>query len=160
MLRSSQLLIPKFVAILLLSEEGIDLAIAKIKFEIFPFSPSSHPRDPETAILGGRKEGAVPAPLSVGNNVGPSGGPVMTCESWEAVKLSLNGFLVSPLLPYAPGGLCGSVPCIPLLEKGVKCKGHYCYLFKVSEILLCTKVLCWGHEAQPGHRNTPVKHQC
>ena len=81
MLRSSQLLIPKFVAILLLSEEGIDLAIAKIKFEIFPFSPSSHPRDPETAIWGGRKEGAVPAPLSVGNNVGPSGGPVMTCES-------------------------------------------------------------------------------
>ena len=48
MFRPSQLLFPKLLAILLLSEEGIDLALVKIRFEILPFSPSPHPRDLET----------------------------------------------------------------------------------------------------------------
>ena len=47
-----------------------------------------------------------------------------------AIELSLNGFSGSPLLPCAPGSLHGSVPGIPLLEKGVKYKGLYYYSLK------------------------------
>lgn len=52
---------------------------------------------------------------------------------------------MSPLFPHAPGSLCGSVPCILLLEKGVKCKGHYYCLFKVSD----NPVMYY----RPGHGN-------
>lgn len=50
-MRSSWFLFPKLLAIPLLSE-GIDLVIAKIRFESLPYSLSSHPGDPETAIFG------------------------------------------------------------------------------------------------------------
>lgn len=61
----------------------------------------------------------------------------------ESVELSLSGFSEPPLLPHAPGSLYGSVPCILLLEKGVKCKGHYYCSFKVSEnpVMFCDPVL-------------------
>lgn len=48
-------LLPKTLAIPLLSEEGIGLAIAEIKFEILSFSLSSHPKDPGADIFGVKK---------------------------------------------------------------------------------------------------------
>lgn len=55
MFRSFQLLFPKLLTVPLLSEEGIGLAIGKVKFDVRPFSPSSHPRDPEMATFGRKK---------------------------------------------------------------------------------------------------------
>lgn len=70
MFRFSQLLFPKLLAIFLLSEEGTDLTVAKVRIEILPFSPSPHLETRRWLGLVGRVH--CPCCLTVSNNVGPS----------------------------------------------------------------------------------------
>ena len=60
MFRFSQLLFPKLWAIFLLSEEGTDPTVAKVRFEVLPISPGSHLETRGVARVGGK---SAPPPL-------------------------------------------------------------------------------------------------
>lgn len=85
--------------------------------------PQFSPRNPGADIFGVKKVLFLPH----------SHQAIIWVLLWRSDVLRVS---VSPLFPHTPGCLYGSVPCILLLEKGVKYKGHYYCSFKVSDNLL------------------------